>query len=102
MTASALRAYLFGSFALPPEKAEAAPSAKANLLSSAVARPLARRKWSHPFDLSMVLIPQASQESALQELQIQLAHLSPYDFEEHNLAENKEQQPSISLAQLAE
>jgi len=40
----------------------------------------------HPFDH---LYPQPNEESALQQLQIQLAQPLPYDLEEHNLDEYK-------------
>lgn len=39
------------------------------------------------------LYPQPDDESALQQLQIQLAHPLPYDLEEHNLAEYKNLDP---------
>jgi len=44
----------------------------------------------HPFDR---LYPQPNEESALQQLQIQLAQPLPYDLEEHNLTEYKQLDP---------
>lgn len=43
-----------------------------------------------PFDR---LYPQPNEESALQQVQIQLANLLPYDLEELNLAEYKNLDP---------
>ena len=47
-------------------------------------------KALRPFDS---LYPQPNRESALQQLQIQLAQPLPYDLEEHNLAEYKNLHP---------